>query len=213
MLRTVLVLGTALLLATVAVACGDSEETGTDAESAAGSTASTTTEASTTETPDTGCGEIEAFDAEQSGTHFETEFAAADYPTVPPTSGDHNPVPIEPGIYPSPPPLGELVHLLEHGGVIAWTNGLSAADQTAVERAVRAEVEKGYYQLAVVENADLEVPLALSSWDALQRCGTVDPAAIVSFVEERYAPSTTAERQLACTGNAAKLPACAELRG
>ena len=102
--------------------------------------------------------EVETFEAESSGTHFDREFTAADYPTVPPTSGDHNPVPIEPGIYRSPPPLGESVHLLEHGGVIVWTNGLSTDDQKAVERAVRTEAEKGYYQLAVIENPDLEVP-------------------------------------------------------
>jgi len=209
MLRLALTLLAALVLSAAVVACGDSEETTeTNADS---SGATTSTEASTTETPETGCGEVESFEAESSGTHSDREFTAADYPTVPPTSGDHNPVPIDPGIYRSPAPLGGAVHLLEHGGVIAWTNDLSAADQKAVESTVAAEAEKGYYQLAVIENPDLEVPLALSSWDALQRCGTVDRAAIVSFVEARYAPASTAERQLACAGNAARLPACAEL--
>ena len=209
MLRMALTLLAALALSAAFVACGDSEETTeTNADS---SSATTSTEASPTETPETGCGEVETFEAESSGTHFDREFTAADYPTVPPTSGDHNPVPLDPGIYRDAASLGGAVHLLEHGGVIAWTNGLSAADQKAVEGAVEAEAEKGYYQLAVIENPDLEVPFALSSWDALQRCGTVDRAAIVSFVEARYAPASTAERQLACAGNAARLPACAEL--
>lgn len=208
MLRLAVTLLAALVLSGAVVACGDSEET---TETSADSSAATSTEASTTETPETGCGEVETFEAESSGTHFDRGFTAADYPTVPPTSGDHNPVPLDPGIYRSAAPLGEAVHLLEHGGVIAWTNDLSAADQKAVESAVAAEAEKGYYQLAVIENPDLEVPLALSSWDALQRCGNVDRAAIVSFVEARYAPASTAERQLACAGNAARLPACAEL--
>jgi hypothetical protein len=32
----------------------------------------------------------------------------------------------------------------------------------------------GYYQLATVENPDLDVPFALSAWGALQKCDSVD---------------------------------------
>lgn len=149
-----------------------------------------------------------------SGTHFNRDFTADDYDTNPPTGGDHNPLPLEAGtVYSTPSGLGESVHLLEHGGVIGWTNDLPAADQKLVEDAFNEEGSKGYFQLAVVENPDLDAPFALSSWGALQRCGSVDPGAIRSFIEEHYAPSTTAEGALACAGRAKRLPACAPRKG
>ena len=80
--------------------------------------------------------------------------------------------------YTEPPRLGEAVHLLEHGAVIGWTNGLSDADLEAVEEEFNEIFKDGYYQLAVVENPDLEVPFALSAWGALQKCDEVDTAAI-----------------------------------
>jgi Protein of unknown function (DUF3105) len=40
------------------------------------------------------------------------------YRTNPPTSGPHNPVPADDGIYDDPPPTEKLVHSLEHGRVI-----------------------------------------------------------------------------------------------
>ena len=64
-----------------------------------------------------------------SGQHDDREFTAADYETNPPAGGDHNPIPLAAGrFYTSPPPLGQSVHLLEHGAVIGWTNGLSERD-------------------------------------------------------------------------------------
>lgn len=204
-------IGPLLLAATIAVlGCG-------------GSADPTTTEASTTETTDTsttsgaptsGCSPVETVDVEMVGTHFNRDFTAADYDTNPPTGGDHNPTPLEAGsFYSDPPRLGEAVHLLEHGAVIGWTRDLPTADQKAVEDAFDEEYSKGYYQLAVVENPDLDVPFALSSWGSLQKCDSADPEAIRSFIEDNYAPSSTAEGALACSGKAKRLPACAKGAG
>ena len=101
------------------------------------------------------------------------------------------------------------MHALEHGAVIGWTNDLSEDEKATVEQTFNAVFSEGYFQLAVVENPDLDVPFALSSWGALQKCETVDAAAITSFIEEHYAPAETAEGGLACTGKASRLPACA----
>lgn len=188
-----------------------SESTTTTSESTTTTTSSTTT--TPTEVPTSGCAPVETVDVETSGTHFNRDFTAADYETNPPTGGAHNPTPLVAGkLYSKPPRLGEAVHLLEHGAVIAWTKDLPSADQKLVEKTLDGEYSKGYYQLAVVENPDLDVPFALSSWGALQQCGAVDPAAIRSFVEKHYAPSTTAEGSLACTGKAGRLPACRALK-
>jgi len=215
-------IGLLLLAATVALlGCGESDDpTSTEASSAATSTTAggsttDTTEASTTgSTPSTGCSSVESVDVEPAGTHFDRDFSADDYETNPPTGGDHNPTPLEAGkFYSDPPRLGEAVHLLEHGAVIGWTNDLPAADQKAVEDAFDEEYSKGYFQLAVVENPDLDVPFALSAWGSLQKCGSADSAAIPAFIEDNYAPSTTAEGALACSGKAKGLPACAKSAG
>lgn len=205
-------------------ACGDSEEEPTSTEasstsstsSSSGSTTGTTTTVpataepiSTTPSVSESCSDVETYDVESGGTHFNREFTAQDYPTNPPTAGDHNPSPLPTGqFYDSPPPLGETVHALEHGAVIAWTNGLSTEEIAVAQDAVDTEFKKGYYQVAVVENPDLEVPFALSSWDSLQRCEAPDPEAISTFIDKHYAPSTTAEGSLACSVKAKRLPAC-----
>ena len=92
--------------------------------------------------------------------------------------------------------------------MIGWTNDLSPSDRKAVEEEFNEVFQDGYYQLAVVENPDLEVPFALSAWGALQTCDEVDVAAIRPFVEEWYASPKTAEGGLACEGGARSCPNC-----
>ena len=185
-------------------ACGNEEPAGTTA-----SESSTTTSTEATVTGSGGCSPVEEVDVELAGQHTDEDFEAADYPTNPPAGGNHNPTPIEAGrFYPEPPPLGESVHLLEHGAVIGWTNGLSKADLKVVEDEFNGVFQDGYYQLAVVENPELEVPFALSAWGAVQTCEQLDPAVIRPFVEEWYASPKTAESGLACQGDARRLPNC-----
>jgi hypothetical protein len=155
------------------------------------------------------CGPIEDVDVQLGGEHLDKDFTAADYPTNPPTGGDHNPTPLQAGTYyEDPPRLGEAVHLLEHGAVIGWTNDISKADLQKLENEFNDIFQDGYYQLAVVENPDLDVPFALSAWGALQTCDKVDTSAIRPFVEEWYASPKTAEGGLACQGDARTLPNC-----
>jgi hypothetical protein len=155
------------------------------------------------------CEPIEEVDVMTFGQHSSDRFAAGDYVSNPPTGGDHNPTPLEAGtFYRQPPPLGESVHLLEHGAVIGWTNGLSKADQRAVEEEFNDVFGEGYYQLAVVENPDMEVPFALSAWGAIQKCGEVDTAVIRPFIEEWYASPKSGESGVACAGDARRLPQC-----
>jgi hypothetical protein len=194
--------------ALVLVACGGDDESS--------STSSTTTADGTTlqgdpedGTETASCGPIEDVDVELGGTHLDKDFTAADYPTNPPTGGDHNPTPLQAGTYyEDPPRLGEAVHLLEHGAVIGWTNDISKAELQDVEDAFNDAFQDGYYQVAVVENPDLEVPFALSAWGALQTCDKVDTSIIQPFVEEWYASPKTAEGGLACEGDARTLPNC-----
>lgn len=177
------------------VACGGDDET---------SSGTTATDA----TASGPCGPIEEVDIGPVE-HDDKEFTVTDYDTIPPAGGDHNdPAIAAGGTYPDPPPLGQSVHFLEHGAVIGWTNGLSEADRAAVEDAFNEVAQDGYYQLAIVELPEMDVPFALSAWGALQTCESVDPAAIRSFVEEWYASPKTPEGGLACQGDARTLPSC-----
>ena len=156
-----------------------------------------------------GCSAIEELDVPNFGKHDERQFVAADYETNPPAGGDHNPEPLQAGsFYTEPVALGEAVHLLEHGAVIGWTNGLAPEDRRAVEEAFDEVFQEGYYQLATVENPEMEVPFALSAWGAVQTCNEVDVEAIRPFVEEWYASPKSAESALACSGGARRLPPC-----
>ncbi len=207
----------ALCSCALLAACGGSDASTSSSTSQTTSTTDSTDSTATaaidgTETAD--CSAAETVDVPMSGTHFDRDFAAGDYQTNPPTGGDHNPNPIETGkFYDEPPRLGESVHALEHGAVIGWTNGLSAEDLDAVHTAFNESYGKGYFQLAVVEDPDLDVPFALSSWGAMQKCEAPDPGVIASFIEAHYAPAETAEGALACTGRASRLPACANRKG
>lgn len=195
------------LSALTLVACGGGDDPDTSTTASASSEETQGEPVEGTET--TSCGPIEEVDVELGGTHFDKDFVAADYPTNPPTGGDHNPTPLRAGtFYSEPPRLGEAVHLLEHGAVIGWTKELSEADTTALEEEFNDIFTDGYRQLAVIENPDLEVPFALSAWGALQTCEAFDAEAIRPFVEEWYASPKTAEGGLACEGDARTLPNC-----
>ena len=186
----------------VLVACGGDDDT------TASDTTTTTTTGATGVAGGGDCDPIEEVDVELGGTHFDRDFTADDYETNPPTGGDHNPTPLQPGAYPSPPRLGEAVHLLEHGAVIVWTKDPSDADWRAAQQELKTAYNDGYYQIALIENDELDVPFALSAWGAMQKCSAVDTSAIRPFIEEWYASPKTAEGGLACQGDARTLPNC-----
>src|SRR3954468_12592875 len=80
--------------------------------------------------------------------HETKDFKASDYKTNPPTSGNHNPVWYEDGIYApgDTPRLGMLVHPLEHGRIeVQYKPGTSSDDVTKLE-AFLGETD-GYHML------------------------------------------------------------------
>jgi hypothetical protein len=167
------------------------------------------TRAATGETTASGpCGPIEEVEIGVVQ-HSQREFTAADYETNPPAGGDHNDGALQAGsFYREGAPLGEAVHFLEHGAVIGWTNGLSPEDRSAVEQEFNDVFDEGYYQLATVENPDMDAPFALSAWGAVQKCTQVDTSVIRPFVEQWYASPKSPESGLACAGDARALPPC-----
>ncbi len=92
--------------------------------------------------------------------------------------------------------------------MIGWTNGLSRDERLAVEQEFNDVFGEGYYQLATVENPEMDVPFALSAWGAVQECAEVDTSVIRPFVETWYASPKSPESGLACGGAARELPPC-----
>jgi hypothetical protein len=121
-----------------------------------------------------GC-EIRQVDNEGSG-HEEREFTAADYEHNPPTSGTHFPSWAQDGIY-SPgqtPPLGELVHTLEHGRInVQYAPGTPTRLIAQLEAFV---AENDGYHMLLYENAtEMEPQVAATAWDQALLCPKPSP--------------------------------------
>jgi hypothetical protein len=50
------------------------------------------------------------------------------YPSIPPASGPHNPVPLSHGVYTAPTPVDQVIHSLEHAAVVIWYSPSAASD-------------------------------------------------------------------------------------
>jgi hypothetical protein len=104
--------------------------------------------------------------------HEERDFTAADYKTNPPTSGNHFPTAAEDGVYPSggTPPLGQLVHALEHGRIdVQYKPGTS---QETIDQlnALLAEMNDGYHMLLFENTTDMNAAVAATAWGHSLTC-------------------------------------------
>lgn len=116
------------------------------------------------------------------------------YTVWPPAGGDHSPTPADPGSYaPSEnPPLGEVVHALEHGRVAVWYDA-------ALTPADRARVDDLYARypddVLLLPHESVGGAVVLTSWGRRLVCPAVDEAAARAFTEtfrrrgpERFGP-------------------------
>jgi hypothetical protein len=157
--------------------------------------------------PSEGCAPVEH--PEDLGTaHLAEGEEPPEYSSDPPASGPHDPSPTEAGVfYDSEQPNPQLIHAMEHGAVIFWTNGLSEAEDTEFRDAVNEVFSQGYRSLIGVPYPALEGKVAMTAWGTLQVCDQVDPAAIEEFVAAFY--GSGGEGILACQDPASEsLPAC-----
>jgi len=108
--------------------------------------------------------------------HEGREFTAADYKTNPPTSGTHDPTYPEDGIFATEnrPPLGQLVHLLEHGRInVQYKPG---TDPKLVSQLEAFVVENGPYHMVMYENqTNMEPQVAATAWDHMISCPEPGP--------------------------------------
>jgi hypothetical protein len=104
-----------------------------------------------------------------------TEKKVDDYRTNPPTSGAHNPVPAEDGVYaPGNEPNKEnAVHTLEHGRVIfTYKPGSSAADVRRLTALAQEELEgtAGYHTVVMQNNTGMDANFAAVAWTRSVLC-------------------------------------------
>jgi hypothetical protein len=123
-------------------------------------------------------------------THVTRRLTEKDYKTNPPTSGNHNPVWYQDGIY-APgdvPNLGKLVHPLEHGRIeLQYKPGTpkSVVDQL---EALYQESSQGYHMLLFENTTGMPYQVAATAWGQLLGCPRMNPKvfdALRTF-RERY---------------------------
>lgn len=118
------------------------------------------------------------------------------YSSLPATSGPHwDPSGIANwGVYTTPMPETQLIHNLEHGGVVIWYDpeALDAEGVAALEQFVRTQNASGVsgrYKFIVSPwggDDPLPSPVVATSWRWLLELDEADTAAIDEFAREHY---------------------------
>jgi Protein of unknown function (DUF3105) len=123
-------------------------------------------------------------------THVTRKLTEKDYKTNPPTSGNHNPVWYQDGIY-NPgdvPNLGMLVHPLEHGRVeLQYKPGTPKSVVTQLE-ALYQESSQGYHMLMFQNTTGMKYQVAATAWGQLLGCPQMNSKVFdaVRTFRERY---------------------------
>jgi hypothetical protein len=125
---------------------------------------------------------------------FPTTPPLSTYPSIPPTSGPHDPTPLRFGVYGSPPPIAQVIHSLEHGAVVIWYD--PAAPQDEIDRIAaffqRTDAAVGgskvivapydYPQEGEAGRLPRGVQMALVAWHRLRECGSPSLPVAFAFV-------------------------------
>ena len=114
------------------------------------------------------------------------------YKTNPPTSGNHNPVPAQDGIYaPGNEPAPEnYVHSLEHGRIeFEYKPGTSQSDVAKLQKLAEEELNgsAGYHVLMFQNNTKMPSQFALAAWTKLLTCNKLTPQSMDVMREFRKA--------------------------
>ena len=119
--------------------------------------------------------------------HEDREFAATDFETNPPTSGEHFPEWYDDGIYApgDAPEVGKLVHTLEHGRVNFQYRPGTPGDVVGKLEAVAAE-KTGYHILLYENTTNMDAQVAATAWTQLLTCPSYNdkvPDALRTFYD------------------------------
>ncbi|MEP7082611.1 MAG: DUF3105 domain-containing protein [Chloroflexota bacterium] len=116
------------------------------------------------------------------------------YTSLPATSGPHweSPNWANWGVYSTPQPESQVIHNLEHGGIVIWYDaGLDAEQVGELASYVdtqNAQGVAGRYKFILTpwDGDDLGSPIVVTAWRYLLPLESVDIAAIDEFAREHY---------------------------
>ena len=119
----------------------------------------------------------------EGASHEQKDFAASDYKTNPPTSGNHFPDWYDDGVYEpgTTPNLGMLVHTLEHGRIdVQYKKGTPKADVAKLE-ALLAEQNDGYHMLLFENTTGMKYAVAATAWTHSVTCPEMNDKVFDAF--------------------------------
>ncbi|WP_156815573.1 DUF3105 domain-containing protein [Pseudanabaena sp. PCC 6802] len=120
------------------------------------------------------------------------------YNSNPPTSGSHYATPASWGIYIKEPPVDEqLVHNLEHGGIIiSYNPQLIKSEDLEKVKAQARELRTVNPRIIVTPRPNLDSAIALTAWGYLQKLQSYDPVLIKTFYDAHIARSPECQNGL-----------------
>ena len=148
-----------------------------------------------------GCGQVEnvgPFEPKsQDRAHVSEPVQLSKYPSVPPTSGPHNPIPYGAGVYGSPPPIDRVIHSLEHGAAIVWYSPDASGPELDKIKTFYKRTDVGsrvivapydYPDQGAAGTLPGGAQMALVAWHHLQTCARPNLAAAFGFTSSYAAP-------------------------
>jgi len=134
---------------------------------------------------------------DQDQAHVAAQIPLETYPSVPPASGPHNPIPYPAGVNSTPPPIDRVIHSLEHGAAVVWyapdVSGKELdrirtfyEDQDVGGRVIVAPYD--YPDQGAAGTLPAGTRMALVAWHTMQTCTNVNLAAAFGFTSSYTAP-------------------------
>ena len=105
-----------------------------------------------------------------------------DYGAWPPTSGDHDREPVDPGVYDQPQKPEQLVHSLEHGLIVIYVDDPGAAALDTLKAWVKLYRDP-WAGIVVVPKPELGKGVVLTAWTRYLRLDPFDAPAAAAFID------------------------------
>jgi len=110
-----------------------------------------------------------------------------DYERVPPLSGDHSPRAVSASFNEETPPLGQLVHSLEHGAVVIYydPSALTPEARQSLQRFVQAHQDPfASVIVAPNPNSDPQAAYVLTAWRTRLYMDEYQPRTVYAFLSD-----------------------------
>ena len=148
-----------------------------------------------------GCGQVQNVGPfqpkSQDRAHVSAAIQLSQYPSVPPASGPHNPIPLGAGVYGSPPAIDRAIHSLEHGAAIVWYSPDASGPELDKIKAFYERSDVGrrvivapydYPDQGAAGTLPKGAQMALVAWHYVQTCARPNLAAAFGFTSSYSAP-------------------------